>query len=303
MSLRGRDFLRSADLSPDECAEVLALAARCKADRSVLAGAHAGKSIALFFEKPSLRTKASFAVAALRLGLQHVTFQTEEIGLGQRESVQDGARVLARYFDLIVHRTFEQAKLVELAHHAPVPVINALSDEEHPCQALADLMTMQERFGTLKGLRLAYVGDGNNVCSSLMVASALTGVEIAVATPPGHRPSPAALDAARRLGGSVQWTSDPAEAVAGAHAVYTDTWASMGQEDELDARIPTFAPYRVDAALMARARPEAIFLHCLPAHRGQEVTDEVMDSAASAIYDQAENRLYVHLSLMALLLG
>ena len=303
MSLKGRDFLRSSDLSPAEVAEVLDLAARAKADRSLLAGSCAGKSIALLFEKPSLRTKASFALAALRLGLQHVSFQTEEIGLGRRESVQDAARVLARYFDVIVHRTFEQAKLGELARHAPVPVINALSDEEHPCQALADLLTLKERFGALKGLRLAYLGDGNNVCHSLLVASALCGVEVAVASPPAHRPAPAVVEAARALGGIVDVGSDPAAAVAGAHAVYTDTWASMGQEGELDARLPTFEPYRVDGRLMAQARPGAIFLHCLPAHRGQEVTDEVMDSPASAIYDQAENRLYVHFALMALVLG
>jgi ornithine carbamoyltransferase len=295
MSLKGRDLLRSSDLSPQECASVLALAARCKADRGTLAGSLAGRSIALFFEKPSLRTKASFAVAAHRLGLQVVTFQPEEIGLGKRESVQDGAHVLSRYFDLIVHRTFAQAKLAEL--------VNALSDEEHPCQALADVLTLQERFGQLAGLRLAYLGDGNNVCHSLMVTCALLGVEVAVATPPSHRPSEAAVGTALSLGGRVTLTADPREAVSGAHAVYTDTWVSMGQEAELDSRLPAFEPYRVDSALMASARPDAIFLHCLPAHRGQEVTDDVMDSPASAIGDQAENRLYVHQALLALLLG
>lgn len=303
MSLEGRDFLRSSDLSAAETASVLELAAAAKRDRLLLDGALKGRSIALLFEKPSLRTKASFAVAATRLGLMNVSFQTEEIGLGKRESVRDAASVLSRYFDVIVHRTFEQGKLEELARHAPSPVINALSDEEHPCQALADLLTMRERFGRLDGLRLAWLGDGNNVCHSLLIACALTGVEMVVATPPAHPPAESVVAAARGLGGRVRLTHAASEAVEGAHAVYTDTWASMGQEDELDARLPVFAPYQVDAALMAKARPEAIFLHCLPAHRGQEVTDEVMDSPASAIYDQAENRLHVHFALLALILG
>jgi ornithine carbamoyltransferase len=301
-TLEGRDYLRCADFSPEETARVLDLAARVKADRSLLAGSLPGRSAALLFEKPSLRTKASFSVASMRLGIMPVSFQTEEIGLGKRESVQDAAKVLARYFDVIVHRTFAQARIEELALHASVPVVNALSDAEHPCQALADLMTMRERFGDLAKLRLAYLGDGNNVCSSLLIACALTGAEIAVATPPAHPPSAAVVAQARAIGGRVEVGTSAADAVRGAHAVYTDTWASMGQEGELDERLPTFAPYRVDAALMAKARPDAIFLHCLPAHRGQEVTDEVMDSPASVIYDQAENRAHVHVAMLALLL-
>ncbi len=303
MSMQGRDFLKASDVTPAEMRAILDLAARVKADRSTLAGSLAGRSIALLFEKPSLRTKASFAVAASRLGIMPLTFQTEEIGLGTRESAKDVGRVLARYFDLIVHRTFAQSRLEELAEHCSVPVINALSDHEHPCQALADLLTLRLRFGSLDGLRVAWSGDGNNVCHSLMLAGALAGVQVAVATPEAHGPDPAVVERARALGGDIEIGHDPASAAARAHAVYTDAWASMGQEGDLERRLPIFAPFQVNAALMARARPDAILLHCLPAHRGQEVTDEVMDSAASAVYDQAENRLHAQFALLALLLG
>jgi ornithine carbamoyltransferase len=303
MSMKDRDFLRSADLSREELHAVLDLAARAKADRRLLAGSLAGGAVALLFEKPSLRTKASFAVAAQRLGLDVVSFAPDEIGLGSRESVADAARVLGRYFSLVVHRTFAQARVEELARYCPVPVINGLSDHEHPCQVLADLLTLRERFGRLEGLRLAWVGDGNNVCHSLMVACALSGVDIVVATPPGHQPDEHVVGAAMRLGGSVEIGDDPHRAVAGAHAVYTDTWTSMGQEEELAARAEAFAPYCVDEALLAEARADAILLHCLPAHRGQEITDEAMESPQSAVFDQAENRLHAHFALMALLLG
>lgn len=303
MSLTGRDFLRMGDLAPDELLRLLDLAARAKGDRTVLAGALSGGSVALLFEKPSLRTKASFGVAAMRLGLMPLAFQTEEIGLGKRESVPDAARVLGRYFDLIVHRTFEQSRIDELADACPRPVVNALSDHEHPCQALADMLTLQERFGRLEGLRLAWVGDGNNVCHSVMMACAMTRVAITIATPEGHAPDPRVVAQALTINPAIELTHDPREAVRGANAVYTDAWASMGQENEIETRRVAFAPYRVDADLMSHAHRDAIFLHCLPAHRGDEVTDEVMESPASAIFDQAENRLHVHFALLALLLG
>ena len=302
-TLRGRDLLRTTDLDAAELEAILDLAARTKADRALLSGALSGRVMALLFEKPSLRTKSSFAAAAARLGMVTVSFGTEEIGLGSRESVSDGARVLGRYFDLLVHRTFGQARLDELATHCPVPVVNGLTDHEHPCQALADLMTLRERFGRLEGLRLAWIGDGNNVCHSLMLACALAGVGMAVATPEGHAPDPAVVTEALRLGGDLDLGLEPAAAAEGAHAVVTDTWISMGREEEAAARALAFAPFRVDASLMARARPDAVFLHCLPAHRGQEVTEDVFEGPSSAVFDEAENRMHVQLALMALLLG
>ena len=260
--------------------------------------------VALVFEKPSLRTKSSFAVACARLGRESLFLGPDEVGLGKRESVADVARNLDKFFELIVHRTFAHERVKELAHHSAVPVVNALSDGEHPCQVLADLLTMKERFGKLEGLRLAYVGDGNNVVNSLLPACALAGVEFAIATPETNRPAAASVDSARAVASTdIHLTTDPKEAVAGAHAVYTDTWISMGQESEAEARRKIFSGYRVDTELMALARPDAIFLHCLPAHRGEEVTDEVMDSPASLIFQQAGNRLPTQQALIARLLG
>jgi ornithine carbamoyltransferase len=297
-----RDYLRVADLTAEELARILELGERSKRDRSAFAGRLEGRTMALLFEKPSLRTKASFTVAAVRLGMSPVSFAPEEIGLGRRESLSDGARVLSRYFDVVVHRTFAQARVEELARWSTVPVVNGLTDHEHPCQALADLLTLKERFGRLEGLRIAWVGDGNNVCHSLAMACALAGVAMTAACPEGFEPDEAVIGEARSLGGAVEITRSAPQAVAGAHAVYTDTWTSMGSEAEAATRAERFSGHRVDAALFALARPDAIFLHCLPAHRGEEVDDAVIDSPRSAVFDQAENRLHAQLALMLLLL-
>jgi ornithine carbamoyltransferase len=292
-----------ADLAPAELSEVLDLAAAVKADPRRLAGAASGRAAALVFEKPSLRTKASFSVGCARLGMASTYFGAEEVGLGTREGIADAARMLARYFDVVVHRTFGHERVVELAAAADVPVVNGLSAFEHPCQALADALTLMERFGSVEGLRIAWIGDGNNVCHSLVAAATLLGASVAVATPAEHEPDEAVVREAVVRGGAVEVLRDPALAVEGAHAVSTDTWVSMGQEAEGAARREAFRGYTVDAELMARARPDAVFLHCLPAHRGEEVTDEVLDSPASLVLAQAENRLHVQQALLALLLG
>jgi ornithine carbamoyltransferase len=302
MTLRGRDVLRVTDLDAAELAAVLDLAARCRADRSHLRGHAAGRTVALLFEKPSLRTKSSFAVGAARLGLLPFFFGSEEVGLGQRESIKDVARMLSCYFDLVVCRTFGQQRIAELAEHCSVPVINALTDLEHPCQALADLLTLRERFGDLRGLRMAWIGDGNNVCHSVLLAAAQGGMDVAVATPRGREPQAAIVAEARALGARIDLTAEPSRAAAAAHAVYTDTWVSMGKEGETATVRETFAGFTVDTALMGRARPDAVFMHCLPAHRGEEVTSEVLDGPASVVLQQAENRLHVQVALMALLL-
>ena len=302
--MKGRDFLRILELSEEEFTEILDLADRLADEPKALDRSPSGDSVALVFEKPSLRTKSSFSVAAWRLGLLPVSFAPEEVGLGERETIADAARNLDRFFAAIVHRTFAQARIEELAEHASVPVVNALSDDEHPCQALADLLTLRRHFGRLEGLRLAWIGDGNNVLHSLAGACALAGVELVAATPESAQPDAEVMARAReRARAPIEWTESPAEAVAGAHAVYTDTWISMGQEKEAAARRALFADYCVDADLMGRAREDAVFLHCLPAHRGEEVTDEVMDSPASLIFEQAGHRLTAQQALLARLLG
>jgi ornithine carbamoyltransferase len=264
-----------------------------------------GKAAALVFQKPSLRTRVSFEMAMLQLGGHALYLSPAEIQLGQREGVVDAARVLSRYVDAIVARVFLHADVAGLADHASVPVINALSDREHPCQILADLLTLYERRGSLQGTRLAYVGDGNNVAHSLALAAPQLGVDLRFACPDGYEPDPAIMDAAQGLGGSgaIELFRDPREAVTGADAVYTDAWYSMGQESEAEIRAPVFRRYQLNAELMARAAPGAIAMHCLPAHRNQEITDEVIDGPASAVYDQAENRLHVQKALLLRLLG
>ncbi len=300
------DLLSVADLTPDDLAGVLARAAAVKQDPGSVAGRHAGLKVGLFFEKPSARTRVSTEVAAADLGAVPVVLKQDEIGLGKRESVADVARVLDRYLDLIAFRVFRHTDLLEVAEHADVPVVNLLSDVEHPCQALADLQTVAEA-RPLDGTTLAYVGDGNNVCHSLLLGGAMTGMHVRVATPPGHGPVPEIVAAARHhaaaSGGSVEVGIDPDDAVAGAHVVYTDVWASMGQEDEAAARRRTFDPYRIDLARFERAGDDAIFLHCLPAHRGDEVTDDVMDHERSRVFDQAENRLHSFKALLLYLWG
>jgi ornithine carbamoyltransferase len=303
-ALAGRDFLDIADLSVDEVRGLLALAAEIKAGRW-RARPLEGRHLALIFQKPSMRTRVSFEVAIGRLGATPITLSDVEIGLGRREQVSDVGHVLARFTSGIVARLFKHTDLLELAAASDKPVVNALTDRSHPCQVLADLLTLQEALGGLEGRRVAFVGDGNNVASSLIEAAALTGLSLVVITPPSHYPDPDVIERARRLapGGrlDVKVTSD-LEALQGVDAVYTDVWTSMGQESESEARRREFVEYQVDEDLMARA-PRAIFMHCLPAHRGEEVTAAVIDGPRSVVFDQAENRLYAQMALLASIFG
>jgi ornithine carbamoyltransferase len=255
----------------------------------------------MIFEKPSTRTRVSFEVGIYQLGGVGLQLSTGDLQLGRGETIRDTAYVLSRYLDAIVIRTSYQRDVEELATHASIPVINGLTDSSHPCQALADVMTIRERFGRLEGLRVAYVGDGNNVCASLLVACAKLGLSFVAATPPGFEPSEEAVRAARDAGASVvELTDDPRAAADGADVLYTDVWTSMGQEAERESRLKAFRGYQVDAGLVARARDDAIVLHCLPAHCGEEITDDVLYGPRSAVWDEAENRLHAQKALMAL---
>lgn len=292
------------DLSTDQLISLLDLTTQVKTQRQRFTSALKGRYLALLFEKPSLRTRMTFELAVKQLGGDFVT----QIGMvGGREPLKDVARNLARWTDAIVARTFEQQTLDELSRWSGLPVVNALSDMYHPCQALADVFTLTEVFGRKRPLRLAYVGDGNNVVHSLLLTATRLGIDCAVATPPGYEPHPNIVNTARDLaaeyGCSVQITNDPAQALAGAHAVYTDVWASMGQEDEAEERKKIFAPFQVNETLLSRALPEAVFMHCLPAKRGQEVTEAVMECRQSVAFDQAENRLHVQKALLLKLLA
>ena len=294
---------RDQDITAVELSKLLELAADVKLRPANYDAVLAGKYFALLFEKPSLRTRMTFELAVKQLGGDFVTAIG---GVGDREPVKDVARNLARWTHGIVARTFLQQTVDDLAQFSGRPVINALSDMYHPCQAFADFQTLAERFGSsnggsVSGLKLAYIGDGNNVAHSLMLNAARLGVDFAIATPKGYEPDEALVREARELGGSVTVTSRCPEAVEGAHAVYTDVWASMGQESQADERKRVFAPYQVNEALMAKARPDAIFMHCLPAKRGLETTDAVMESPQSAVFDQAENRLHAQKALMLML--
>ncbi len=293
------DLRHDLDLTISELRALLDLAAAMKREPGRYADALKGKSIALLFEKPSLRTRYTFEIAIQQLGGFCVTGTGM---IGERDPLKDVARNLERWVQGIVARVFAQQTIDELAQWARVPVVNALSDLYHPCQALADVQTVRERFGRWDGLKLAYVGDGNNVAHSLMLTAGRLGMSIAVACPAGYEPNAAIVAHAQAAGISVTITSNPAEAASGAHVIYTDVWASMGQESEAIERQSIFAPYQVDEVLMSRAAPDAIFLHCLPAKRGQEVTDAVMESPQSAIFDQAENRLHAQKALLAMLL-
>jgi ornithine carbamoyltransferase len=302
-----RDYLSVDDLTPDELTHVLELAARLKADPSLHTRALSGKAIALLFEKSSTRTRLSFEVGVAQLGAHPLTLSSSDLQLGRGETIEDTGRVMSRYVDAIVLRTFEQERLEALAGAATVPVVNSLSDFEHPCQALADLQTVRERFGSLEGRTLTYVGDGNNVAHSLLLAGAKSGMHVRVATPPGFEPIPLvsqrASEIAAERGGSVVVGNDAKIAAEGADVLYTDVWASMGQEAESDERALVFPAYRIDQALVDVAAPDAIVLHCLPAHRGQEITDDVIDGARSAVWDQAENRLHSQKALLLFLFG
>ena len=297
-----RSLLRIADLDADELLHVLDLAEAMKQRPAGWLTTLAAQTVACYFTKPSTRTRASFETAVARLGGVPMMLRPDELQLGRGEPIADTARVLSSYSAAIVIRTFAQSDVEQVARFSSVPVINALTDDHHPCQALADLLTLRERFGSLDGLRVAYLGDGNNVAHSLMEACALLGVDIAVATPAALEPAPEVVDRARatsaRSGSSVLVTEDPCAAVRGAHAVYTDVWVSMGEDAERQRRLGLLRPFQVDAALMARAHAEAIFMHCLPAHRGEEVTADVIDGPRSVVWQQAANRLPTEQALL-----
>lgn len=300
-----KDFLDIADWSSHALWESLQLAVYLK--REWRAGGNrpilAGKNLGMVFQKPSLRTRVSFEVAMQHLGGHAIMLGPEEIELGKRESIADIARVLSGYVQGIMARVFDHSHVVQLAEHASVPVINGLSDASHPCQAMADILTIFEHFGELKGLKLAFVGDGNNVAASLVEAAVKFGLDFSIASPEGYGLKSAHIAGANALGIKAQAVSNPEEAVADAHVIYTDTWVSMGQEAEIKKREAAFERYQVNAKLLRFARPDAIVMHCLPAHRGQEITDEVADGVQSVIFQQAENRLHAQKALLVELMG
>ena len=302
--LTGKDFLSSADISAEQTVQLLELASDLKAGRlNVDVG---GKVLGLIFSKASTRTRVSFSVAMTRLGGQTLDLNPQVTQVGRGEPVADTARVLSRYVDALAIRTFAQEELAEYAHWASIPVINALTDLEHPCQALADYLTLHEAFGTVAGLTLAYVGDGNNVAHSLMLCGALLGVNVRVGSPVGFEPSAAVLEQARQLAGGrceISVVNDPVATVRGAHALYTDVWASMGQEEEKSERERAFAGWCLNEELVAEADPRSIVLHCLPAYRGLEISAGAMEGSNSRIFDQAENRLHAQQALLAALLS
>ena len=301
------DLVSTRDLGPQGVEAVLHLAELMKSRPSVFQRALAGKQMVMFFEKPSLRTRITFESGIVSLGGTAMFVDQSHSRLDAREKLSDIAHNLERWVDVIVLRTFSHETISGMARHAAIPVINALSDLEHPCQALADYLTLTERFGDLKDITLAYVGDGNNVAHSLLLTCACLGSSMRIATPKGYTCNPQIVADARKIakqtGAQIEILTDPHAAVAGVDAVYTDAWASMGQEGQAAERAQIFPPYQVNEQLMAEAAPHAVFMHCLPAHRGEEVTDEVMDSENSVIYEQAENRLHVQKSILYLLLG
>jgi ornithine carbamoyltransferase len=308
-SLRGRDLLSIADISPAELTMILDAAEAQKRawTRGVRSTPLAGKAVAIVLQKPSMRTRVSFEVGCVRLGAHPVVMTGEEGAFSRGETVHDTVKVLERFCDAVVIRTFAQSMVEEMAQHATVPVINALTDDHHPCQGLADLLTIREHLGRLAGVKVAYVGDGNNMANTYLLGGALAGMDVAVATPLGYHPAESVVEQARSIaentGAVISVTHDPQQAVADADVVITDTWASMGREDEHEERVGVFAPYRVDEALMTRAAKGAVFMHCLPAHRGEEVVDAVMDAPYSLVFDEAENRLHAQKALLSLVLG
>jgi ornithine carbamoyltransferase len=298
-----RRFLEVDDLDPATLERVLARAEAWKRDPDAVPSLLAGRGVALLFEKPSARTRSSTEMAVVTLGGHPIYIRPEEVGLGVRESVEDVARTLAAYTSLLAARVFEHGTLEAMAAVVDVPVVNLLSDRAHPCQALADVLTLREQFGSLEGRRLAFVGDGNNVAASLAYAAALCGLDFVVASPPGYELDDDVVEAACNLGGNVEVSNDPYESAKGADAVYTDVWTSMGQESEAEQRRAAFVGFQVDEALMAAAGPDARFLHCLPAHRGEEVTAEVIDGPASVVWEQAANRMHAARALIAELIS
>ena len=302
-TLKGRDLLSLADLSPEEVLQLLDLATQMKSKKVNI---RCNKVLGLLFSKASTRTRVSFTVAMYQLGGQVIDLNPNVTQVSRGEPLQDTARVLDRYLDILAIRTFEQKDLETFANYAKIPVINALTDLEHPCQVLADLLTTQECFGKLEGLTLTYVGDGNNMANSLMLGCAMVGMNVRIASPPDYQPDLNIAAKAQAMAGDrteVTITTDPIAATKGANVIYTDVWASMGQEAEADNRIPIFQPYQVNEELLSVADKDAIVLHCLPAHRGEEITDEVMEGSQSRVWDQAENRMHAQKALLASLLG
>lgn len=305
MSLKGKDFLTLKDFTGQEILDMvnLGIDLKAKLKAGIPTPILAGKSLGMIFQKSSTRTRVSFEVGMYQLGGQALFLSSNDLQIGRGEPIQDTARVLSRYLDAILIRTYSHQEVEQLAQYADVPVINGLTDDFHPTQVIADLITIQEHKGHLKGIQFAYVGDGNNMTHSLMIGGAKTGMNVTVACPEQYMPKPEIVALAQQYaaeyGGSVTVIHDPKEAIAGADVVYTDTWASMGQEAEKEVRKKAFAGYQVDSAMMALAKPDAIFMHCLPAYRGWEVTDEVMESAQSVVFDEAENRLHAHKAILA----
>ena len=305
MSLKGRDFLTLKDFTRQEIEEMVSLGIDLKAKQKagIPTPILEGKTLGMIFQKSSTRTRVSFEVGMYQLGGSALFLSTNDLQIGRGEPIKDTARVLSRYLDGIMIRTYSHADVEELAAYADIPVINGLTDDYHPTQVIADLITIQEHKGKLAGIKFAYVGDGNNMIHSLMIGCAKVGMDVTVACPDGYMPNPEVVALAQgyaaESGGSVTVMHDPKEAVKGVDVIYTDTWASMGQEAEKEIRKKAFAGYQVDDALMALAKPDAIFMHCLPAYRGMEVTDEVMESAQSVVFDEAENRLHAHKAIMA----
>ena len=302
-ALIGRDLLSLADLNSGELQELLELATELKSEKLKL---HCNKVLGLLFSKASTRTRVSFTVAMYQLGGQVIDLHPNVTQVSRGEPIQDTARVLDRYLDVLAIRTFAQQELETFANYAKIPVINALTDLEHPCQILADLLTIQEKFRTLAGLTLTYVGDGNNVANSLMLGCALVGMNVRIAFPSGYSPDAEIVEKSRAIANNkteVLLTHDPEAAAKGASVLYTDVWASMGQETEANNRFPVFQPYQISEQLLSLADPEAIVLHCLPAHRGEEITEQVIEGSQSRVWDQAENRLHAQKALLASILG
>ena len=305
--MKKTDLLSISDLSTDEINGILDLGKKVKKDKAQYAESLKGKSIGLIFQKPSNRTRVSFEIGMVQLGGYAIYLGPSEIGMGGRESVKDVARVLSRYLDGLVARTYKHADVEDLATHATVPVINGLSDYAHPCQALSDIFTIKEKFGTFKGITLSYIGDANNVLNSLMCASAKVGLNIKIATPKGYEPDKKAVDAAKKCaassGNNMEFSHDPKFVAKGADIIYTDVWVSMGQEKEAKKRMKDFKGFQINDGIMKLTNKNCLVMHCLPAHRGDEITDSVIDSKNSVVYDQAENRMHIQKAILLKLLA
>jgi len=304
-SLKGRHFTRVADWTGEELLSALDLADDLKERQHRREEHHLlpGRALGMIFQKPSTRTRVSFEVGIAQLGGHGLYLAASDLQLGRGETLKDTATVLSRYLDGLMIRTFAQDDVEELAEHASIPVINGLTDSSHPCQALADVMTIRERLGRLEGVRVAYLGDGNNVCASLMVACAKLGAPFVAATPEGYEPADEVVEIAREAGGQVDLTNDPREAVEGADVLYTDVWTSMGQDEERERRLRDLAGFGIDESLVELASDDAIVLHCLPAHYGEEITEDVLYGPHSAVWDEAENRLHAQKALLALVIS